>query len=179
MLTFQSLTDATVSTPAVLSALYARLPANGSELVIFDLNRAARVEPFVNPGAAALLDRILPPAPRPWRGTVVTNASRDGTAAEARTTEPGGTEERAEPLGLDWPREFYSLSHVALPFPLQDGLYGLRPDPADDIGVQLGVLAPRGERGVLVIGVEGLMRASSNPFFPFLLGRVDAGIGGR
>ena len=43
ILTFQSVVDFTVSTPAVISALYALLPANGSELVLFDLNRAAKI----------------------------------------------------------------------------------------------------------------------------------------
>jgi hypothetical protein len=34
----------------------------------------------------------------------------------------------------------YSLSHVALPFPLSDGLYGLKPDPAERFGIHLGTL---------------------------------------
>jgi hypothetical protein len=66
----------------------------------------------------------------------------------------------------------FSLSHVAIPFPPQDGLYGAEPDPADDFGVRLGAIALRGERGVLAIGLESLLRVSSNPFFPYLLERV-------
>lgn len=177
VLTFQSVADATVSTPAVLSALYERLPANGSELVLFDLNRSARMEGLVSPAAAALLGRILPPPPRPWRATVIANVAPGSDAAEARSTAAGEAAEGATPIGLDWPREFYSLSHVALPFPLGDGLYGLRPDPADRFGVRLGALAPRGERGVLLVGIEGLMRVSSNPFFPYMLERIGQGIG--
>jgi alpha-beta hydrolase superfamily lysophospholipase len=42
ILTFQSLIDFTVSTRAIVSALYAYLPANSSELVLFDDNRTAR-----------------------------------------------------------------------------------------------------------------------------------------
>ena len=51
MLTFQSVVDFTVSTPAVISGLYDHLPANGSELVLFDLNRAAGVSPLLRDAA--------------------------------------------------------------------------------------------------------------------------------
>jgi alpha-beta hydrolase superfamily lysophospholipase len=176
VLTFQSVADATVSTPAVVGGLYARLPANGSELVLFDLNRSARIESLVRPQALGLLDRLLPPAPRPWRAGIVANAAPDSEAAVLRGTEAGATAEQVTPLDLDWPREMYSLSHVALPFPLEDGLYGLRPDPDDRFGARLGAIAPRGERGVLVVGADLLMRASSNPFFPFIRARIAAGL---
>ena len=64
-----------------------------------------------------------------------------------RTTEAGATTEAVRPLDLTYPLGVFSLSHVALPFPLEDGLYGLRPDPKDDFGIQLGAVAARGERG--------------------------------
>jgi alpha-beta hydrolase superfamily lysophospholipase len=176
VLTFQSVADATVSTPAVISGLYDRLPANGSELVVLDLNRSARLESLVRPGALGLLDGMLPPAVRRWRATIITNAAPETEAAVVRSTAPGATEAVVTPLGLDWPREIYSLSHIALPFPLEDGLYGLRPDPEDRFGVRLGALALRGERGVLVVGTDLLMRASSNPFFPFVRARIAEGL---
>ena len=70
----------------------------------------------------------------------------------------------------------FSLSHVALPFPLEDGLYGLRPDPKDDFGIQLGAVAARGERGALIVSLEFLMRMTSNPFFPYMRERIGEGI---
>ena len=39
VLAFQSVMDSTVSTRAVVSGLFDQLPANGSELVVFDINR--------------------------------------------------------------------------------------------------------------------------------------------
>ena len=42
----------------------------------------------------------------------------------AQRAAAGGDGGADAPLGLSWPREVFSLSHVALPFPLQDGLYG-------------------------------------------------------
>ena len=51
ILTFQSVPDFTVSTRAILSALYAHLPANGSELVLFDVNRSVKFGPLLRPNA--------------------------------------------------------------------------------------------------------------------------------
>ena len=55
MLAFQSLVDATVSTDAVVHALFDQLDGNGSELVVFDINRLSGLEPFIEPSAATLL----------------------------------------------------------------------------------------------------------------------------
>jgi len=66
-----------------------------------------------------------------------------GEAVEC-VTEAGATAEEVRPIGLSWPREIVSLSHVALPFPITDALYGLQPDPAEGFGVQFGAIAPRG-----------------------------------
>jgi hypothetical protein len=78
---------------------------------------------------------------------------------------------------LLYPRDVYSLSHLALPFPMSDSLYGLEPDSADDYGVNLGSMATRGERGTLIVSLDSLIRMSSNPFFPYLMERVEEGIG--
>jgi alpha-beta hydrolase superfamily lysophospholipase len=176
ILTFQSVVDFTVSTRAVIAALYDRLPAQGSELVLFDINRNAKFGPLLTPATEAALERLLPPGARTWRAVVITNAGPEEDAAVERVTEAGTTGERVRPIGIAWPREVYSLSHVALPLPVTDGLYGLDPDPDEDFGVRLGALAPRGERGVLAIAPDALLRLSSNPFFPYLLARVEEGI---
>ena len=47
VLTFQSVVDFTVSTRAIVNALYVNLPENGSELVLFDLNRNAKFGPLL------------------------------------------------------------------------------------------------------------------------------------
>lgn len=176
VLTFQSVVDATVSTPAVLSRLYARLPANGSEIVLFDINRSMRFGPLFAAGADAALDRILPAAPRPFAVTVVANASPATADAAARRVPAGTMEENVAALRLAWPREVFSLSHVALPFPPEDGLYGNAPDPSDDFGVRLGAIAVRGERGVLAVGLDFFSRVTWNPLFPYMLDRVTDGL---
>ena len=173
ILTFQSVADFTVSARAIVSGLYAHLPSNGSELVLFDLNQAAKLGPLLRSPDESRLARILPPPPRRYRTTVVTNASPASLEVVARTTEAGGVDEQSRPLGVSYPAEIYSLSHVALPFPQSDALYGMQPDPSEDFGVRLGALAVRGERGALVVSLDALLRLSSNPFFPYLTERID------
>ncbi|WP_026304147.1 alpha/beta hydrolase [Kaistia granuli] len=174
VLTFQSIVDFTVSAPAVVSTLYGNLPENGSELVLFDINRNADLGPLLSTAAETAVERILPPAPRRYRTAVITNAAPDGDPVEARVVEPGRTEPQKEALNLVYPADIYSLSHVALPFPVEDGLYGTDPDPADDFGIRLGDIASRGERGTLIVGLDTLMRISSNPFFPYVVERIEA-----
>jgi len=177
VLTFQSVVDFTVSTPAILSALYAHLPANGSELVLFDLNRAAVVGPLMRNAAESVLTRILADPPRKFRTVTITNAGVDTYDVVERVMEAGASTEQTRPLALAFPAGIFSLSHVALPFPLSDSLYGMQPDKTDEFfGVHLGSIAPRGERGVLILNLDTLLRVSSNPFFPYLLERIDQSI---
>jgi len=175
-ITFQSVADFTVSTSAIISALYVHLPDNGHELVLFDVNRDPKLGSLLRLASSTLIDRLLPEPPQAFRTTVIANAATDSSEVVARIVEAGEREERVTPLNLAYPSGVFSLSHVALPFPLSDGLYGLHPDPAEDFGVNLGAVAPRGERGALIISLDSLLRMASNPFFPYLLDRVDEGI---
>jgi alpha-beta hydrolase superfamily lysophospholipase len=177
VLTFQSVVDFTVSTRAIVSALYVHLPANGSELVLFDLNRSATFGPFLRPQADAVLTGLLPDPPRPFRTTVIANASPARREVVEHVTEAGATAVQSRELGLSYPPDVFSLSHIALPFPTSDALYGLDPDPVENFGVRLGAMAVRGERGTLIVSQDWLARLSSNPFFPYMLERVEEGLG--
>jgi alpha-beta hydrolase superfamily lysophospholipase len=176
ILTFQSLIDFTVHTQAIVDALYAHLPKNGSELVLFDLNWAAKLSPLLRSAMETKLTRILPGPPRRYRTTIITNAGPDTSEVVERVTEPGEVTEQTRELGLSYPAELYSLSHLALPFPVTDSLYGLQPDNSEDFGIHLGAVAPRGERGALIISLDSLLRVSSNPFFSYLAGRIEGAI---
>jgi pimeloyl-ACP methyl ester carboxylesterase len=54
----------------------------------------------------------------------------------------------------------------------------IAPDPGSrsEFGLNLGVLDARGERGALIVDQDFLTRLPSNPFFPYLLARVEEGI---
>jgi alpha-beta hydrolase superfamily lysophospholipase len=174
VLTFQSVVDSTVETGAVVARLYDRLPANGSALVMFDVNRLSAARAFMGGQVDGLFSQLFGGTARKYRVSVVTNATPDQADVIEKDVEPGTTTIRDRPLALAWPRFVFSLSHVAVPFPPDDPLYGLTPDPREDYGIRLGVLEARGERGVLLMPVDDLMRLKSNPFFPYLEERFRA-----
>ncbi|TFW32541.1 alpha/beta hydrolase [Massilia horti] len=175
VLTFQSVIDFTVSTQAIIQRLYANLPANGNELVLFDVNRRAKLGPLIDPASSQALARLLPTLSVNYRLTMVGNELTGPDEVIVRVIEPGTTEQKTSALGLKYPPQVFSLSHVAIPFPLDDELYGIQPPDTGNprYGVSLGALAPRGERGALMVSLDSVFRISSNPFFPYLLARID------
>jgi hypothetical protein len=60
---------------------------------------------------------------------------------------------------------------VALPFPPDDPLYGRQP-PNDPKVLFLGQMAIQGERGLLKISTDWLLRLRHNPFYDFLESRT-------
>jgi alpha-beta hydrolase superfamily lysophospholipase len=174
ILAFVSLVDSTVETTATLDRLFAFLPLNGSELVLFDLNRVAVVRPFLKRTFDAEIEALFGTAARPYRLALVTNAGADTPDAIVRVAGPRSTSATSTPLGLRWPPQVFSLSHLAVPFAPDDPLFGLDPDPGVSYGPRLGLLAPRGERGVLSVSIEQFLRLNCNPFFPYLAERVRA-----
>ena len=178
VLTFQSVIDFTVSTPAILAALYAFLPDNGSEIVLFDVNRTVKFGPLLRPASYVALDRLMPGAPQTYRFTAIVNAGDDTDETLERSIAPGQLQAVDKPLGLPYPAGIFSLSHLAIPIPPGDPLYGTHPDPKTrlEFGLNLGALDARGERGALIVDQDFLTRLPSNPFFPYLLARVEEGI---
>jgi alpha-beta hydrolase superfamily lysophospholipase len=172
ILAFQSIVDATVSTPAVVHELFDQLRGNDNELVVFDINRRAGLEPYIRPADAALVSTLAAGAPRLYRRTLITNLSADVSEVRARSVAPGANTAEDVPLGLAWPAQVFSLSHVALPFGIDDPVYGSEPPDGPTRSIALGRLSPRGEKAVLTVPVETLMRIGWNPFLPFLLDRL-------
>ncbi len=169
VLAFQSLADATVLTDSLVSRLFDRLVVQNSELVLFDMNRYAPIQELVQPRFERLLERILASSRRGYALTVLTNVSPTSLDVEARTYLPGGAEVEGQPTGLSWPANVYSMSHVAIPFPLDDPIYGIRSSPDD---FSLGDVSPRGERNALVVSIVQFMRLRHNPFYPYMNQRI-------
>jgi alpha-beta hydrolase superfamily lysophospholipase len=178
ILAFVSTVDATVQAGKVADALLDRLAAEGHELVLFDVNRLAVVEPLLVDDPAPLTRRLVAQPARPYAFSVVTNATAQTPRVVERRAPAGSTTMRERPLDAAWPRHVFSLSHVALPFPPDDPLYGYDAAPSER-HVQLGRIEARGENGVL--GVPGwlLTRQRSNPFHAYLVERVEQRFGVR
>ena len=75
-------------------------------------------------------------------------------------------------LDLAWPPSVFSLSHLAMPVPPDDPIYGTGGDTDDPRHLRLGVLEMRGERGVLAVPMDQLMRLRYNPFFSYQARRL-------
>ena len=179
--TFQSVTDYTVSTPALINDLYGYLQDNESELVLFDINRDTAFLPLVRPVFVNMMSRMLPDLPQRYKITIIGNAAAGDSGAVERSAAPGGETFEARALGLVYPQDVFSLSHVSLPFPESDPLYGSAPDPKtkNDFGLSLGLISnAQGERGVLEINTNLFFRISSNPLFPYVAERIDGLIDG-
>jgi len=172
VLAFLSTVDATVKAEAVADTLLDHLAPDGHELVLFDVNRYAAAQPLLVNDPGPLTARLRSRTGRPYALTVITNASPDSLqVVEQRAPAGSGrTVERA--LDLAWPPMTFSLSHVALPFPPDDPLYGYAP-PAPVRHVQLGRIEVRGENGVLDVPTWALTRQRSNPFHGYLIERID------
>lgn len=171
VLTFQSVLDHTVSPKAVITDLHMRLPAGQSELVLFDINRAPELDFVLDEASRTAMHRLVPGTSLPFR-TVLVIAREDGEGMEARIREANSEREARQPLTLAYPPTVYSLSHVGMTFPVTDPLYGLQPDMSEEYGIRLGRALTWGERGSMQVGPNTLMRLTSNPFLPYMLGRV-------
>lgn len=172
VLAFQSVVDATVSTPALVTGLFQQLPPGGHELVLFDINRQAAFQYLLARDPAAQIEALMGSAQRSFavsllttdgpdsHDVVIVDAGADGVTSSRQT-------------GMVWPAAVYSLTHVALPFPPDDPLYGGHVD-GETPGIHLGDLAIKGERGVLKIAASELLRLRWNPFFGYLRQRILA-----
>jgi alpha-beta hydrolase superfamily lysophospholipase len=180
ILALKSTVDSTVTTEAIVDNLLKRLPGHRNELVLFDINRNAAIEStLLVSDPAPLTDRLMTERDLPFAMTLVTNEKPGSGAVVARYKAPFSLEASdVVSLGLTWPRGVVSLSHVALAFPPDDPLYGRKP-PASDELIFLGNLAITGERGLVSIPPDWLLRQRYNPFYPYLEMRVlkwlDAG----
>ena len=173
ILVFKSTVDSTVTTDAVVDKLLKLLPADRNELVLFDINRNAAIKSTLlvsDPGP--LTRRLMTNPDLPFAVTFVTNKNPHSTRVVAQHKAPYTLQaESVENLEASWPRDVVSLSHIALPFPPDDPLYGQFPPPDNDL-VYLGNLAFKGEQGLLKLPPQWLLRMRHNPFYSYLQKRT-------
>ncbi|MGB5762581.1 MAG: alpha/beta fold hydrolase [Sedimenticolaceae bacterium] len=186
ILAFSSVVDATVSTPALIEGLFERLPSGGHELVLFDINRTADIDPIIKWDPARVMQAIDRDPDRVFTLSIVSNEAEDSSAVSLQTKYPDEDAASDTGLGISWPKDLYSLSHVALPFPSDDPVYGGL-SPGKSPGIHFGDIALRGERGVLQISPAEMLRLRWNPFYAYVQTRVlelfgmnaSAKVGGR
>jgi len=166
--TFQSLVDATVLTSSIIDTLYSKLSPNKHELVLFDINRETAAGSFFHIEHHDLLLDLRETMGLPFDVALITNKNDESRDVVLKIKKMNSQEVATEPLDLSWPRGVYSLSHVAIPFSPNDLLYGpMGPNELNN-QINIGTFAPRGEKKILIIPTELLMRLRYNPFFEYM-----------
>ncbi len=166
---YQSVVDGTVSTYDLVDLLYGTLDDPESELVLFDVNRLASLAPFMAYSPKRLAEALKRQQDNGWTLTVVTNRDAESPTVVAEQFAAGGTAATRVTLPYAWPDGLFSLSHVALPFPPEDPVYGYAYQPDGRPVHTLGTLRIQGERNVLVLPAGELMRVRSNPFHGYIV----------
>jgi hypothetical protein len=170
ILAMQSAMDATVVVPKLITVLFDRLqPGGPSELVLFDVNHVAWLDNLVNLSFEREIRPRLERKDLPFTLTLVGNAATDSLAVKAQTRAGGSWTEVV--LNEAWPKDVFSLSHIAVPIPPTDPVYGTAEATAKS-RLPLGSLTMRGEHGALLIPDSMLVRQRHNPFYPFMADHV-------
>lgn len=171
-LAFLSAVDATVSTHSVVESFFMQLQPRGHELVVFDLNRHEDTEHLFTVDPKDDIKTLLNDKTQPFTFTVISN--RDpGTTGIALSSNHADAPSIVQDLpDLAWPDGMYSLSHVALPFPPDDPLYG-GPGASKSPGIALGNVSLRGEKGALKVPARDMLRQRWNPFYSIIEGSTE------
>ncbi|MEA3411317.1 MAG: alpha/beta hydrolase [Pseudomonadota bacterium] len=173
LLAFASVVDATIPPHSLIDNLLSRLAPEGHELVLFDVNRNTESEALMKPDFAAQVERSLKASHQTFDLTVVTNAAADTDRVKTRHLPAGSDTVTDTPLDLSWPEQVFSLSHVALPFPPDDPIYGAESEEDGHPWISLGRMDVRGERGLLLFPDNYFMRLRYNPFHAYIAKRIE------
>lgn len=171
ILVFQSVIDATVRADAVVDRVLDRLAENGSELVLYDMNRRADAAPFLKANSADWSQRLMERTTRKYAVTLLTNEKANSTRVHALTRPANSGETIERSLDLSWPAGVFALAHVSLPFAPDDPVYGVGDSPGR---LSIGRVELRGETGALVLPASLVIRLRYNPFFSWQTERILA-----
>lgn len=171
-LTFQSLVDSTIKGEAIVTELYQRLHASKHRLVVFDVNHAAGFEGLLADHPRRQLQQLIEYQNRAFTLEVITNKSPGSNQVVRMTYRPGASEPHLQSTDLLWPAHLFSLSHIAIPVPPDDPVYGHGDTQSPSGRLSLGALSPRGEIAVLSLDTALLLRLRYNPFYSLVQAEV-------
>ena len=168
MLAMQSVVDSTVEVSKLITVLFDQLESDCSELFLFDVNRVDQLSNLLNLSFEKSVGPRLQRTDRPYQLTVLTNTRTSSMQLSLKIHRRGEVTEQA--TELLWPPGIVSLSHIAVPIPLDDPIYGAVPQNAS--GLSLGTLAMRAEPSAILISSSIFVRSRNNPFYNFMEDRV-------
>lgn len=94
------------------------------KITLFDANRVGSERQILKPELFAERDRLLAGPVLPFDLEIVTNEKDDEFPVSSWVRAAGGTEVKHVPTNLRWPGDLFALSHVAVPVPADDPVYG-------------------------------------------------------
>ena len=164
MIAFQSLVDATVI-PKDLFEMYQEIGTSKDELFVYDVNRM--YADFMQKGVLHIDPREIEfeQENAPKLHMLINNIEFDSIRGPIAC----GVYEKLKNDSLvdvypehhgEWPLEFFAMSHVAVPISPDNKAYG-------SFSI-MGMLTVKGERGVLIVSSDDLMRIRYNPFFDLM-----------
>jgi len=163
MITFQSFVDATVI-PEDLIELYQKVGTSKDVLFMYDINRV--YEDFMDVTAIQKHPKNIQfsQKSKPKTHMVINTIAPDTiagiSAASVYKLEENEWIDIYPNQHITWPNAFFAISHVAVPIAPTNTLYG-----QNSI---LGQMAIHGEKNVLFVSTNDLMRIRYNPFFDFM-----------
>ncbi|MBA56417.1 MAG: hypothetical protein CMK89_18355 [Pseudomonadales bacterium] len=169
-LVFTSAVDATVSVNATVDNLLSRLSGNQHRLIMYDVNQESNTA-FLFSDSAILAAENLLARRLPFAVEVFSNGPTDSSELVAMIKSANSDSVEIRETQLHWPGSLYSLSHVALPFSPVDPVYGDVPQ-IQGRPASLGNVTLRGERGILQVPINQLMRLRYNPFYSYQQERI-------
>lgn len=167
ILSFQSIIDDTVSVTDTVNNLYKRLPKGQHTLVLFDINNGFSDNLLVKESTNKTIQNLT-------QNSTSSNYQFD-LISDVNSTDGNlrliTNNVVIKDLSYTWPKELFSLSHLAMPIPKEDPLYGYKNAPKSP-GIQLGHLAVYGESSVLQLSPSAILRQRWNPFHEYTKERV-------
>ena len=168
VLSFQSIVDNTVSVSAVVNNFYKRLPKGDHTLVMFDINHNFSNNLIVRKQVNNKLIKLRQNTKNSnYTFDLISNInSKNGHLKLIRDGKV------IKDLPYNWTNSIFSLSHLAMPISMNDGLYGVS-NSQKSIGIKLGQLSMYGESTVLEISPSAQLRQRWNPFQGYITHRIE------
>jgi alpha-beta hydrolase superfamily lysophospholipase len=169
VLAMQSIVDSTVVVPKLITVLFDRLKSEESELFLFDIDRFDKLSNLFN---LSFERKIFPKLKRtdlPYTLTLLKNVKADSRQVVVQTRD--GESWIEQKTDLEWPGGVVSLSHIAVPIPPEDRIYGTCESTANT-GLSLGTISMRAEPSALLLSDSLFVRSRHNPFYQFMEDRV-------
>jgi esterase/lipase len=163
VISFQSIVDDTVDAKSILNFI-SKLPGKNHEVVVYDVNQNEAIVEILKKKPDNLIEIMNKESPFEFKISLITNRSQGSDLMRLVELDANSRELIDSDQKFEWPDEIYSLSHIAIPFPPTDMVYG---SGITNDNFNFGKLAPRGERKMLNLEPSYFLRLRYNPFYSF------------